>query len=132
MQCTAYLVTLLHISFSLYISLLYISNLLFFIQHLFFLQDGKMMFEQELYNNFIIYLPKPYFITFAGDVSCPLCSLSHFSFTFLLLIFFVSSQHPDFVADFVFHFDTFCIHSWKKLERADDIVVSASLAISLL
>ncbi|XP_068163321.1 WASP like actin nucleation promoting factor b isoform X2 [Antennarius striatus] len=31
------------------------------------IRDGKMMFEQELYNNFNIYLPKPYFITFAGD-----------------------------------------------------------------
>ncbi|KAF1372395.1 hypothetical protein PFLUV_G00264940 [Perca fluviatilis] len=31
------------------------------------IKDGKMMFEQELYNNFSIYLPKPYFITFAGD-----------------------------------------------------------------
>ncbi|XP_023273718.1 neural Wiskott-Aldrich syndrome protein-like [Seriola lalandi dorsalis] len=31
------------------------------------IRDGKMMFEQELYNNFSIYFPKPYFITFAGD-----------------------------------------------------------------
>ncbi|CAG5927612.1 unnamed protein product [Menidia menidia] len=31
------------------------------------IRDGKMMFEQELYNNFSIHLPKPYFITFAGD-----------------------------------------------------------------
>ncbi|XP_032360925.1 neural Wiskott-Aldrich syndrome protein isoform X1 [Etheostoma spectabile] len=31
------------------------------------IKDGKTMFEQELYNNFSIYLPKPYFITFAGD-----------------------------------------------------------------
>ncbi|XP_047430901.1 WASP like actin nucleation promoting factor b isoform X2 [Mugil cephalus] len=31
------------------------------------IRDGKMMFEQELYNNFTTYLPKPYFITFAGD-----------------------------------------------------------------
>ncbi|XP_074554500.1 actin nucleation-promoting factor WASL-like isoform X3 [Halichoeres trimaculatus] len=31
------------------------------------IKDGKMTFEQELYNNFTIYLPKPYFITFAGD-----------------------------------------------------------------
>ncbi|XP_058481213.1 WASP like actin nucleation promoting factor b isoform X2 [Solea solea] len=30
-------------------------------------RDGKMTFEQELYNNFSIYVPKPYFITFAGD-----------------------------------------------------------------
>lgn len=30
-----------------------------------------MMFEQELYNNFNISLPKSYFITFAGDVSFP-------------------------------------------------------------
>lgn len=28
-----------------------------------------MTFEQELYNNFSIYLSKPYFLTFAGDVS---------------------------------------------------------------
>lgn len=32
-------------------------------------QDGKVMYEQELYNNFSISGPKPYFITFAGDVS---------------------------------------------------------------
>ncbi|XP_068442623.1 WASP like actin nucleation promoting factor b isoform X2 [Clinocottus analis] len=31
------------------------------------LKDGRIMFEQELYNNFNIYVPKPYFITFAGD-----------------------------------------------------------------
>ncbi|XP_040002955.1 WASP like actin nucleation promoting factor b isoform X2 [Xiphias gladius] len=31
------------------------------------IRDGKMMFEQELYNNFSVYLPKSYFITFAGD-----------------------------------------------------------------
>ncbi|KAK5896136.1 hypothetical protein CgunFtcFv8_009769, partial [Champsocephalus gunnari] len=31
------------------------------------IKEGKMMFEQELYNNFSIYLPKPYFITFIGD-----------------------------------------------------------------
>ncbi|XP_061570081.1 WASP like actin nucleation promoting factor b isoform X2 [Cololabis saira] len=31
------------------------------------LRDGKMMFEQELYNNFNVHLPKPYFITFPGD-----------------------------------------------------------------
>ncbi|CAN9508222.1 unnamed protein product [Ophioblennius macclurei] len=31
------------------------------------IKDGKMMFEQELYNNFTISSPRPYFITFAGD-----------------------------------------------------------------
>ncbi|XP_029317911.1 neural Wiskott-Aldrich syndrome protein isoform X2 [Cottoperca gobio] len=31
------------------------------------IKEGKMVFEQELYNNFSIYLPKPYFITFIGD-----------------------------------------------------------------
>ncbi|XP_075886373.1 actin nucleation-promoting factor WASL-like isoform X2 [Nelusetta ayraudi] len=31
------------------------------------LKEGKVVFEQELYNNFSTYLPKPYFITFAGD-----------------------------------------------------------------
>ncbi|XP_070847983.1 WASP like actin nucleation promoting factor b isoform X1 [Chaetodon trifascialis] len=31
------------------------------------IRDGKMTFEQELYNNFAIFLPKPYFMTFAGD-----------------------------------------------------------------
>ncbi|KAM6895868.1 actin nucleation-promoting factor WASL-like isoform 2-T2 [Xenentodon cancila] len=31
------------------------------------LRDGKMTFEQELYNNFNLHLPKPYFITFGGD-----------------------------------------------------------------
>ncbi|XP_034529503.1 WASP like actin nucleation promoting factor b isoform X3 [Notolabrus celidotus] len=31
------------------------------------IKDGKMTFEQELYNNFNIYLSKPYFISFAGD-----------------------------------------------------------------
>ncbi|XP_037551867.1 WASP like actin nucleation promoting factor b isoform X2 [Nematolebias whitei] len=33
------------------------------------IKDGKIMFEQELYNNFSINLPRPYFITFAGDSS---------------------------------------------------------------
>ncbi|XP_053270968.1 WASP like actin nucleation promoting factor b isoform X1 [Pleuronectes platessa] len=31
------------------------------------LKDGKILFEQELYNNFSVNTPKPYFITFAGD-----------------------------------------------------------------
>ncbi|TKS90889.1 Neural Wiskott-Aldrich syndrome protein [Collichthys lucidus] len=31
------------------------------------LRDGKITFEQELYSNFNIYLPKSYFMTFAGD-----------------------------------------------------------------
>ncbi|KAM4569716.1 actin nucleation-promoting factor WASL-like isoform 2-T2 [Odontesthes bonariensis] len=31
------------------------------------IKDGRMMFEQELYNNFSINFPKPYFMTFAGD-----------------------------------------------------------------
>ncbi|XP_036977529.1 WASP like actin nucleation promoting factor b isoform X1 [Acanthopagrus latus] len=31
------------------------------------IKDGKMMFEQELYNNFSLCLSRPYFITFAGD-----------------------------------------------------------------
>uniref|UniRef100_A0A668UVP0 WASP like actin nucleation promoting factor b n=1 Tax=Oreochromis aureus TaxID=47969 RepID=A0A668UVP0_OREAU len=31
------------------------------------IRDGKVMYEQELYNNFNISVPKPYFITFAGD-----------------------------------------------------------------
>uniref|UniRef100_A0A3P9BPE9 WASP like actin nucleation promoting factor n=1 Tax=Maylandia zebra TaxID=106582 RepID=A0A3P9BPE9_9CICH len=31
------------------------------------IRDGKVMYEQELYNNFSISVPKPYFITFAGD-----------------------------------------------------------------
>lgn len=28
-----------------------------------------MAFEQELYHNFSVYLSRPYFMTFAGDVS---------------------------------------------------------------
>ncbi|CAB1419005.1 unnamed protein product [Pleuronectes platessa] len=32
------------------------------------LKDGKILFEQELYNNFSVNTPKPYFITFAGDL----------------------------------------------------------------
>lgn len=45
-----------------------------------------MMFEQELYNNFSIYLPRPYFITFAGDVSFPFffCTFSPSSSLFYL------------------------------------------------
>uniref|UniRef100_A0A672JMG5 WASP like actin nucleation promoting factor b n=1 Tax=Salarias fasciatus TaxID=181472 RepID=A0A672JMG5_SALFA len=31
------------------------------------IKDGRMMFEQELYNNFSTSTPRPYFITFAGD-----------------------------------------------------------------
>ncbi|KAM9845953.1 actin nucleation-promoting factor WASL-like [Aulostomus maculatus] len=33
------------------------------------IRDGKMMFEQELYNNFSLYLSRAYFITFSGDMS---------------------------------------------------------------
>ncbi|KAM3587268.1 uncharacterized protein V6R79_000495 [Siganus canaliculatus] len=33
------------------------------------IRDGKLLFEQELYHNFSVYAPKPYFLTFAGD-SC--------------------------------------------------------------
>ncbi|MEQ2159276.1 hypothetical protein GOODEAATRI_021192 [Goodea atripinnis] len=36
--------------------------------------EGKTMFEQELYHNFSISSPRPYFITFAGDVSVRLFS----------------------------------------------------------
>ncbi|KAG7456056.1 hypothetical protein MATL_G00247650 [Megalops atlanticus] len=31
------------------------------------IKDGKTLFEQELYNNFSINCPRPYFISFAGD-----------------------------------------------------------------
>nr|XP_020455100.1 neural Wiskott-Aldrich syndrome protein-like [Monopterus albus] len=31
------------------------------------IRDGKVMFEQELYTNFSVQSPKPFFITFAGD-----------------------------------------------------------------
>ncbi|XP_028305398.1 neural Wiskott-Aldrich syndrome protein-like isoform X4 [Gouania willdenowi] len=31
------------------------------------IKDGRMVFEQELYNNFTVQLPKMYFMTFAGD-----------------------------------------------------------------
>lgn len=48
-------------------------------------QDGKMMFEQELYNNFSVYLPKSYFITFAGDVSFLLYYFSRFLFLIVFL-----------------------------------------------
>ncbi|KAL4659400.1 neural Wiskott-Aldrich syndrome protein-like [Arapaima gigas] len=33
------------------------------------IRDGKMTFEQELYNNFMVNSPRPYFLSFAGD-SC--------------------------------------------------------------
>lgn len=33
------------------------------------LQEGKTMFEQELYHNFSIGSSRSYFISFAGDVS---------------------------------------------------------------
>lgn len=32
-------------------------------------QDGKLLFEQELYNNFTLGQPKSYFLSFVGDVS---------------------------------------------------------------
>ncbi|MEQ2215065.1 hypothetical protein XENOCAPTIV_026860 [Xenoophorus captivus] len=35
------------------------------------IREGKMMFEQELYSGFTDNLLRPYFITFAGDVSRP-------------------------------------------------------------
>lgn len=54
-----------------------------------FPQEGKVMFEQELYNNFSIYLPRPYFITFAGDVSFPLDTFSPF-----FIIIFIFSLFP--------------------------------------
>lgn len=50
-----------------------------------FPQEGKKMFEQELYNNFSIYLPKPYFITFAGDVSSLFLHFFIFMFPFYLI-----------------------------------------------
>ncbi|KAF7664952.1 hypothetical protein LDENG_00159780 [Lucifuga dentata] len=34
---------------------------------LFDIREGKVMFEQELYNNFSLSLQKAYFVTFAGD-----------------------------------------------------------------
>lgn len=40
-------------------------------------QDGRALFDQELYSGFAINSPKPFFLTFAGDVSV----LSFFSFT---------------------------------------------------
>ncbi|KAK5624055.1 hypothetical protein CRENBAI_017732 [Crenichthys baileyi] len=35
------------------------------------IREGKTMFEQELYTGFTDNLQRPYFITFAGDVSRP-------------------------------------------------------------
>lgn len=32
-------------------------------------QDGRTLFDQELYTGFAINSPKPFFLTFAGDVS---------------------------------------------------------------
>ena len=43
-----------------------------------------MMFEQELYTNFSIYLPRSYFLTFAGDVSF-LFTPFHIYFEFLII-----------------------------------------------
>ncbi|XP_036373654.1 neural Wiskott-Aldrich syndrome protein-like isoform X2 [Megalops cyprinoides] len=34
---------------------------------IFDIKDGRIMFEQELYNNFSVNSPRPYFISFAGD-----------------------------------------------------------------
>ena len=59
---------------------------------LFVPQDGKMMFEQELYNNFSLCLSRPYFITFAGDVSFSPYGFSHFSFYFWSFVFKVNIQ----------------------------------------
>lgn len=50
-----------------------------------------MMFEQELYSNFSTYLPRPYFMTFAGDVSL----LSHtFFLQFIACVGYTVAQPP--------------------------------------
>lgn len=40
------------------------------------LQEGKSMFEQELYHSFSISSSRSYFISFAGDVSVCTCAVS--------------------------------------------------------
>ncbi|XP_016371937.1 neural Wiskott-Aldrich syndrome protein-like [Sinocyclocheilus rhinocerous] len=42
------------------------------------MKDGKQLFDQELYNNFSINYSRPYFITFAGDVSTQILYLHAF------------------------------------------------------
>ncbi|XP_029017206.1 WASP like actin nucleation promoting factor b isoform X2 [Betta splendens] len=41
------------------------------------IKDGKMMFEQEVYHNFQLKCPKPYFVTFAGDTCQVGLNFSH-------------------------------------------------------
>lgn len=81
-----------------------------------FPQEGKVVFEQELYNNFSTYLPKPYFITFAGDVSSPFCTFSSSCslFTFIHPIEKESSQNGKAELYFSLHLldATKCVHSW--------------------
>lgn len=48
-----------------------------------FRQEGKILFDQELYNSFSINSSRPYFITFAGDVS------AHILYMHVLLRVFV-------------------------------------------
>lgn len=38
------------------------------------LQEGRTMFEQELYHSFSISSSRSYFISFAGDVSVCVCT----------------------------------------------------------
>lgn len=33
-------------------------------------QDGRTLFDQELYMNFVMNSSRPYFMTFPGDVRC--------------------------------------------------------------
>lgn len=77
------------------------------------------MFEQELYHNFSTYLPKPYFVTFAGDVS----SYSFFcTFSVLMLPFYLRSvgkgRSGNRKAELHFLLDaTRFVHSWFSLSE---------------
>lgn len=78
------------------------------------------MFEQELYNNFSTYLPKPYFVTFAGDVSS-----SFLHFFVLMFPFYLHSVEKgssrNGKAELYFSLRlldaTRCVHSWFSLSE---------------
>lgn len=42
-------------------------------------QDGRTLFDQELYTGFAINTSRPFFLTFAGDVSVYFCFFKPFT-----------------------------------------------------
>jgi len=84
------------------------------------------MFEQELYNSFSIYVPKPYFITFAGDVS-----FTRYSFLFLFMVLCFLHQNSNLGIDEYFLLLCFYLFKKMQLERAMVLSEPFSQGVSL-